>query len=54
MSECRKTCPELFLIKVLSSRCIREACSRYYDEDEKCLSYEGSFKNFMEDERNGQ
>lgn len=55
MSECRKTCPEMFLIKVLSTRsininadcrCIREACSRYYDE--KCLTYEESFKKFME------
>lgn len=56
MSECRKACPELFLIKVLStgsininadcSRCIREACNRY--DNGKCLSYEESFKRFEE------
>lgn len=57
MSECRKACPELFLIKVLSTRsininadcrCIREECNRY--DNGKCLTYEESFERFEETE----
>lgn len=55
MSECRKACSELFLIKVLNTRsitinvdcrCIREGCNRY--DNGKCLTYEESFKRFEE------